>query len=68
MANIKELVILNPETVEGIHDCIPYLIPSGTMVAIFDDGSVCASSDGIVWTLTENDEHTKLGEVKCTNI
>ena len=53
MADIKELVILNPETVEGIHDCIPYLIPFGAMIATFDDGHVYTSNDGVVWTPIE---------------
>ena len=67
MANFKGMVILNPETVEGIHDSIPYLLPFGSMIVTFDDGKVYKSNDGIVWTLTEDDECTKLGEVKCKN-
>ena len=67
MSNIKELVILNPETVEGIHDSIPYLLPFGAMIATFDDGHVYKSNDGIVWTSTEDNECAKLGEVKCKN-
>ena len=56
MANIKELVILKPEAVEGIHDSIPCLLPFGPMIATFDDGHVYTSNDGVVWTLTDDEE------------
>jgi len=56
MANFKGLVILNPETVEGIHDSIPYLLPLGSIIVTFDDGHVYTSNDGVVWTLTDDEE------------